>query len=413
MQHTQTADEKPLRQPQTKPPIRPQNPKFSSGPCAKRPNWSPEVLDKAVLGQSHRGKAGKAKLAQVIDLTKAVLPIPEDYRVGIVPASDTGAMEMALWSLLGPKVVDIYAWENFSQTWLKDIVEQLQLQHNAYTADYGDLPDLSTYNPQHDSVFVYNGTTSGVRLPDLDWIADNREGLTICDATSAVFSQSIDFSKLDVITWSWQKALGGEAAHGMLVLSPRAVARLQSYTPTWPMPKIFTLAKKGKLIEGIFRGATINTPSMLCVEDAIDAMQWLQSIGGQAGAQAISDENLAIVSDWVAETAWIDFLAKRPETRSNTSICLCITDARFTALPEPKQQETINALCTLLEEEGVAYDIKAYKTAPVGLRLWAGATIEPDNLRALLPWLTWAFDTVMSAQLNYSLSPAGRGNNSL
>ncbi len=378
-----------------KPNIRPQNPKFSSGPCAKRPSWSPDVLRDAVLGQSHRGKMGKAKLAEVISLTNALLPIPDDYRVGIVPASDTGAMEMALWSLLGPKMVDIYAWENFSKTWLKDIAEQLNIPHQSYHADYGDLPDFSQYNPNHDSVFVYNGTTSGVRVPDLDWIADDRTGLTICDATSAVFSQDIDFTKLDVATWSWQKALGGEAAHGMLVLSPRAVERLTTYTPPWPMPKIFTLAKNGKLLEGIFRGETINTPSMLCVEDAIDAMKWLQSIGGAPAAQAISDENLAIVSDWVAQSDWVDFLAVRPETRSNTSICLRITDARFNALSEAEQWAKVNALCALLEAEGAGYDIKAYKTAPAGLRLWGGATVEPDNLRALLPWIDWAFAEVM------------------
>ncbi len=378
-----------------KPTIRPQNPKFSSGPCTKRPNWSPDVLGNAVLGRSHRGKAGKEKLAEVIALTKSLLPIPDDYRVGIVPASDTGAMEMALWSLLGPKTVDIFAWENFSKTWLKDIAEQLQITHQAYDTDYGNLPDLSLYNPNHDCVFVYNGTSSGVRVPHLDWIDDARQGLTICDATSAVFSQDIDFSKLDVVTWSWQKALGGEGAHGMLVLSPRAVERLTTYTPSWPMPKIFTLAKNGTLLEGIFRGETINTPSMLCVEDVIDAMRWLQSIGGAAAAQAISDENLAIVSDWVAQRDWIDFLATRPETRSNTSICLSITDARFTALSEDERWEKIHALCELLEAEHAGYDIKAYKTAPAGLRLWAGATVEPDNLRALLPWIDWAFAEVM------------------
>ncbi|PIE45686.1 MAG: phosphoserine transaminase [Gammaproteobacteria bacterium] len=378
-----------------KPINKPENPCFSSGPCSKRPGWTPEALSHAVLGKSHRGKAGKAKLAEVIELTKAILPIPDNYHVGIVPASDTGAVEMALWSLLGPKTVDLYAWESFSQTWLREVVNQLKLDNNQYTADYGELSDLSNYNPDNDSVFVFNGTTSGVRVPDLNWIDNDRDGLTICDATSAVFSQSIDFNRLDVATWSWQKALGGEAAHGMIVLSPRAVNRLESYTPTWPMPKIFTLTKNGKLNRDIFLGSTINTPSMLCVEDAIDAMKWLQSIGGQAGAQAISDENLAIISDWVAKTSWIDFLARLPETRSNTSICLSITDKRFTTLSDSEQRDKIKSLCTLLESENAAYDINAYKAAPPGLRIWAGATIEPKNVAALLPWIEWAFRKVI------------------
>lgn len=379
----------------TKPQKKPDNPNFSSGPCAKRPGWSPEVLQNAVLGRSHRGAAGKTKLAKAIQLSKDLLPIPDDYRLGIVPASDTGAVEMALWSLLGQRTVDLYAWENFSQTWLKEVANQLKIKHNQYTADYGELPDLSNYNPNNDCVFVFNGTTSGVRVPNLDWIADEREGLTICDATSAVFSQEINFSKLDVATWSWQKALGGEAAHGIIVLSPRAVQRLETYTPSRPLPKIFTLAKNGKLNEGIFEGATINTPSMLCVEDAIDAMKWLQSIGGQAAAQAISDKNLAIVSSWVTKNDWIDFLATSPQTRSNTSICLKVTDERFTDLSVDAQWSFIKQLCDLLETEHVAYDIKAYKTAPPGLRLWAGATIEPNNMAALLPWIEWAFAEVV------------------
>lgn len=379
----------------TKPQQKPQNPNFSSGPCSKRPGWTPNVLSDAVLGKSHRGKAGKAKLAETIQLSTEILDIPEGYRVGIVPASDTGAVEMALWSLLGPKTVDIFAWEAFSKTWLGDVVNQLQLPNNQYTAEYGKLPDLSQYNPSNDSVFVFNGTTSGVRVPHLDWIADDRDGLTICDATSAVFSQAIDFKKLDVVTWSWQKALGGEAAHGMIVLSPRAVERLETHTPSWPMPKIFQLAKNGKLIEGIFQGATINTPSMLCVEDAIDSMKWIQSIGGQSASQAISDKNLAIISDWVAKTDWIEFLAEDPATISNTSICLNITDARFTALTEDEQRAKIKALCALLESEGAAYDINAYKAAPAGLRIWGGATVEPDNISALLPWVEWAFNEVI------------------
>lgn len=384
-----------MTNPVNKPTHKPANPNFSSGPCSKRPGWSPEVLANAVLGKSHRGKAGKTKLAETIQLSKDILNIPTDYKVGIVPASDTGAVEMALWSLLGPKTVDVYAWEAFSSTWLKDVVGQLKIENNQYTADYGKLPDFGHYNAQNDSVFVFNGTTSGVRVPDLDWIADDREGLAICDATSAVFSQGIDFSKLDVVTWSWQKALGGEAAHGMIVLSPRAIQRLETHTPSWPMPKIFLMAKNGKLINGIFEGATINTPSLLCVEDAIDSMKWIQSIGGQAGAQAISDKNLSIISDWVAKTDWVAFLANDESTLSNTSICLNITDARFTALDDAEQRGKIKAMCALLEAEGAANDINAYKDAPAGLRIWGGATVEPDNIRALLPWLDWAFNEVI------------------
>lgn len=384
-----------MTNPIAKPTIKPANPNFSSGPCVKRPGWSPNVLVDAVLGQSHRGKAGKAKLAEVIQLSKDILPIPADYKVGIVPASDTGAVEMALWSLLGPKTVDVYAWEAFSSTWLKDVVSQLKIDNNQYTADYGKLPDFGNYNADNDSVFVFNGTTSGVRVPHLDWIADDRDGLTICDATSAVFSQAIDFTKLDVVTWSWQKALGGEAAHGMIVLSPRAVARLESHTPAWPMPKIFQMTKNGKLIDGIFTGATINTPSLLCVEDAIDSMKWIQSIGGQAGAQAISDKNLAIIREWVANSDWAAFLAEDENTLSNTSICLSITDERFTSLDDTAQRDKIKELCGLLATEGAANDINAYKSAPAGLRIWGGATVEPENISALLPWLDWAFHEVM------------------
>lgn len=379
----------------TKPTVKPNNPNFSSGPCSKRPGWTPDVLSDAVLGKSHRGKAGKAKLAEAIQLSTDILDIPEGYKVGIVPASDTGAVEMALWSLLGPKTVDVYAWEAFSSTWLGDIVKQLKLDNNQYAADYGKLPDFSNYNKKNDTVFVYNGTTSGVRVPDLDWIADDREGLTICDATSAVFSQPIDFNKLDVVTWSWQKALGGEAAHGMIVLSPRAVARLESYTPSWPMPKIFIMAKNGKLIDGIFQGSTINTPSMLCVEDAIDSMKWIQSIGGQTASQTISDKNLAVIADWVAKTDWVEFLAEDPNTLSNTSICLNITDARFTALEETEQRAKIKAMCALLEAENAAYDINAYKAAPAGLRIWGGATVSPEDIAAALPWIEWAFNEVI------------------
>lgn len=373
---------------------KPNNPYFSSGPCAKRPGWSVTTLQQAVLGQSHRGQAGKAKLAEVIRLSTELLGIPADYRVGIVPASDTGAVEMALWSLLGPKPVDVFAWEAFSRTWLNTVVKQLKLEGHQYTADYGALPELSQYQPDHDCVFVYNGTTSGVRVPHLDWIPNDRTGLTICDATSAVFSQAIDFNKLDVTTWSWQKALGGEAAHGMIALSPRAIKRLESHTPTWPMPKIFTLVKNGQLIEGIFQGATINTPSLLAVEDVIDSMNWVKSIGGQPACQAISDKNLAIVENWVTKTNWVDFLAVDPNTRSNTSICLSITDSRFTALTEQEQRQKIKTLCALLEKEKAAYDIAAYKAAPPGLRLWGGATVQPEDLETLLPWLDWAFHQI-------------------
>lgn len=388
---------KPTMKPTMKPTTKPNNPNFSSGPCAKRPGWSLDQLNGAVLGRSHRGKAGKAKLAEVINLSKTILAIPDDYHVGIIPASDTGAVEMALWSLLGPKTVDIYAWEAFSKTWLGDIVNQLKLPNNQYTAPYGELPDLTNYHSDNDSVFVFNGTTSGVRLPHLDWIADNRTGLTICDATSAVFSQTLDFNKLDVVTWSWQKVLGGEAAHGMIALSPRAVERLETYTPPWPLPKIFTLSKSGKLIADIFEGATINTPSMLCVEDAIDSMQWVNAIGGQSACQAISDKNLAIIKAWVARTDWVDFLAKVPDTYSNTSICLVITDSQFNAMEEGEQRNKIKSLCALLESENAAYDINAYKSAPPGLRIWGGATVANDDISALLPWIEWAYHTVMTA----------------
>ncbi|PID65871.1 MAG: phosphoserine transaminase [Gammaproteobacteria bacterium] len=381
---------------QQKPTIKPKNPHFSSGPCSKRPGWQPTVLANAALGRSHRGQAGRAKLAEVIRLSADILSIPSTYKVGIVPASDTGAMEMALWSLLGPKSVDVFAWDAFSLRWLDDIVRQLKVNHHQYIADYGELADLSQYNPDNDCVFVLNGTSSGVRVPDLDWIADKRQGLTICDATSAVFSQSIDFHKLDVATWSWQKALGGEAAHGMLALSPRAVKRLQTHVPAWPIPKIFRLAENGQLIDEIFQGATINTPSMLCVEDVIDSMHWVQSIGGQAACQAISDKNLAIISAWVKHTAWVEFLAQDPNTRSNTSICLSITDQRFTCLSDRQQRAKINTMCQLLEDNNAAYDIRAYRLAPAGLRIWGGATVQPEDITALLPWLEWAFQQIIA-----------------
>jgi len=379
-----------------KPTQKPDNPNFSCGPCSKRPGWTPAVLADAALGRSHRSKIAKAKLAEVIELSKALLDIPEDYQLGIVPASDTGAFEMALWSLLGSRTVDVYAWEAFSTDWLNDIAKQLKIPHHPYSADYGQLPDLQQYNSENDSVFAFNGTTSGVRLPHTAWISDDRTGLTICDATSAVFSQHVDFSKLDVTTWSWQKALGSEAAHGMIALSPRAAERLQTHQPGWPMPKIFTMSKNGKLIEGIFRGETINTPSLLCVEDVLDSMKWVQSIGGQKACQAISDKNLAIISAWVEKTDWIDFLVQDSSTRSNTSICLSISDSHFTQLSDAAQRATIKQLCALLEIEQAAFDINAYRSAPPGLRIWGGATVEPHNIKALLPWLEWGFAEVMS-----------------
>lgn len=373
----------------TTPGIRPANPNFSSGPCAKRPGWSLSKLEDACLGRSHRSKPGKAKLAQALALTRSVLGIPDDYKIGIVPASDTGAVEMAMWSLLGERPVDMLAWESFGSGWVTDVIKQLKLDNaRKIEADYGQLPDLSSVNPAHDVVFTWNGTTSGVRVPNADWIAADREGLTICDATSAAFAQDLDWAKLDVTTYSWQKVLGGEAAHGMIILSPRAVERLESYTPPWPMPKIFRLTKGGKLIDGIFKGETINTPSMLCVEDYIDALEWAQSIGGLKGLKARADSNLEALTKWVDNTPWVDFLCADVANRSNTSVCLTIVDP---ALNEEQQAAASKKLASLLDAEGVAYDIGAYRDAPAGLRIWAGATIELSDMQALLPWLDWAY----------------------
>ena len=381
--------------PVDKPNQRPLNPNFSSGPCAKRPGWTLDALDDALLGRSHRSKEGKAKLARAIDQTRSVLGIPEDYRIGIVPASDTGAVEMALWSLLGARGVDVLAWESFGSGWVGDVLNQLKLDDvRRIDAGYGELPDLSLVNADRDIVFTWNGTTSGVRVPDGDWIADDRQGLTICDATSAVFAMDLPWQKLDVTTYSWQKVLGGEAAHGMLILSPRAVERLQSYSPSWPMPKIFRLTKGGKLIEGVFRGETINTPSMLCVEDYLDTLTWAENSGGLAGLMARSNANLAVIEDWVARTDWVDFLAATPETRSNTSVCLKIVDPWFEGLSEDDQAATAKKLAALLDEAGIAYDIGAYRDAPPGLRIWAGATVEHTDLELLMPWLDWAFNEV-------------------
>ena len=379
----------------TKPDIRPSNPRFSSGPCAKRPGWSLAALEGALLGRSHRAKDPKAKLAETIDLSKAILGMPKDWRLGIVPASDTGAVEMALWSLLGPKGVDILAWESFSKDWATDVTKQLKLSDvRVISAGYGQLPDLAQVDKARDLVFVWNGTTSGVRLPNADFIADDREGLAICDATSAAFAMELPWSKLDVVTWSWQKVLGGEAAHGMLALSPRAVARLESYKPSWPMPKIFRMTKDGKINEGIFKGETINTPSMLCVEDAIDGLRWAESVGGLKGLVARSEANLAAIAGWVATSDWAAFLADDAATRSCTSICLKIVAPWFTALDAEGQAAAAKKLSSILEKEGVALDAANYRDAPPGLRIWGGATVETSDIVALLPWLDWAFASV-------------------
>lgn len=370
----------------------PGNPRFSSGPCAKRPGWAVDNLARAPLGRSHRAKVGKDRLKRAIALTRTVLNVPDTHLIGIVPASDTGAVEMAMWSMLGARGVDMLAWESFGKGWVTDVTRQLQLDDvRVLEADYGHLPDLATVDCDRDVVFTWNGTTSGVRVPDGDWISDDRAGLTICDATSAAFAQDLPFDKLDVVTFSWQKVLGGEGAHGILILGPRAVERLETYTPSWPLPKIFRLTKGGKLIAGIFEGATINTPSMLCVEDYLDALDWAQSIGGLTALIGRADESASLLSDWVSETSWIDFLAVDPVTRSNTSICLSITDADVAALDEAGQRAFAKGLVARLEGRGVAYDIGAYRDAPPGLRIWAGATVEPDDIRALLPWLDWAF----------------------
>jgi phosphoserine aminotransferase len=374
------------------PQIRPACPHFSSGPCAKRPGWSLQILTDAVLGRSHRSKLGKAKLKRAIDLTRNVLQVPGSHRIAIVPASDTGAIEMALWSLLGARPVTMLAWESFGEGWVTDVVKQLKLKDvTLLKAGYGELPDLSKVDPASDVVFTWNGTTSGVRVPNADWIAADRTGLTICDATSAAFAQPLDFPKLDVVTFSWQKALGGEGAHGMLILSPRAVERLTSYTPPRPLPKIFRLTNNGKLIEGIFEGETINTPSMLCVEDYLDTLQWAKSIGGLKALMARSDANAKAIAGWVARTPWIDFLAQNPAVRSNTSVCLKVVDPAVLKLSADAQAAFVKSLAAALEKEGVAYDIDAYRDAPPGLRIWCGATVETPDIEALTLWLDWAF----------------------
>ncbi|KTS38879.1 phosphoserine aminotransferase [Methylobacterium indicum] len=374
------------------PEVRPRAPFFSSGPCAKRPGWTPEALSDAALGRSHRAKLGKAKLKQAIDLTRSVLQVPADYRIGIVPASDTGAVEMAMWSLLGARPVDMLAWESFGETWVTDAIKQLKLDARVIKAPYGRLPDLSTVDTRtRDVVFTWNGTTSGVRVPNADWIAADREGLTICDATSAAFAQDLDWPKLDVVTFSWQKVLGGEAAHGMLILSPRAVARLESHVPAWPMPKIFRMTKGGKLIEGIFQGETINTPSMLAVEDYIDALLWAEQLGGLPALRARADRNAGVIADWVARTPWIANLAEDPATASNTSVCLVVSDPDVVGRGPEAVAAVAKGITTALDREGVALDIGSYRDAPPGLRIWCGATVEASDLEALTPWLDWAF----------------------
>jgi len=380
-----------------KPLTRPNNPRFSSGPTAKRPGWTLDALSDAALGRSHRAKGPKAKLAEVIEKSRAILGIPADYRVGIVPASDTGAVEMAMWSLLGARPVDLLAWESFGEGWVTDAIKQLKLADaRVLKADYGRLPDLAQVDPAHDVVFTWNGTTSGVCVPDADWIAADREGLTICDATSAAFAMPLDWAKLDVTTWSWQKVLGGEGGHGMLVLSPRAVARLESFTPDRPLPKIFRLTKSGKLNEGIFKGETINTPSMLAVEDALDGLRWVEEIGGLDALIQRSRANLVAFERWVAETVWVDFLATDKASRSSTSICLRIVDPLVTGLDADAQAAVPKRIAQLLEAEGVALDINGYRDAPPGLRIWGGGTVETADVEALLPWLDWAFATAMA-----------------
>jgi phosphoserine aminotransferase len=383
----------------TKPAARPVNPRFSSGPCAKIPGWTPALLENALLGRSHRSGEGKARLKYAIDLTREILGVPDDYLIGIVPASDTGAVEIALWSMLGARGVDLLTWESFGSGWVTDVLKQLKLDDTrVIDAAYGELPDLAMVQTKsRDVVFTWNGTTSGVRVRDGSWISDDREGITICDATSAAFAQDLDWPKLDAVTFSWQKVLGGEAAHGMLILSPRAVARLENYTPEWPLPKIFRLTKNGKINSAIFEGATINTPSMLCVEDYIVALEWAKSLGGLTGLISRADANAAVLAGWVERTGWIDHLALVPETRSNTSVCLKLSANEVSGMSEEDAIALPKRIVTLLAEEGVALDIGAYRDAPAGFRIWCGATVEASDLEALLPWLDWAYTEVLTA----------------
>jgi phosphoserine aminotransferase len=381
-----------------KPAMRPARPEFSSGPCAKRPGWSPENLRNAVLGRSHRSKIGKARLKEAIDRTREVLAVPDDFLIGIVPGSDTGAVEMAMWSMLGARPVQLLAFESFGKDWVTDVTKQLKIEAEVLDAAYGELPDLTKVRKDADLVFTWNGTTSGVRVPNADFIAADREGIVICDATSAAFAQDLDWAKLDVVTFSWQKALGGEAAHGVLILSPRAVARLESYTPAWPMPKLFRMTKGGKVTLDLFEGATINTPSMLAVEDAVDALKWAASIGGLEEMKRRANANLGVLESWAQKTGWVAFLAEDPAIRSNTSVCLKVIDPKVTSLSGDAQAEFAKKLAALLEKEGVALDVGGYRDAPPGLRIWCGATVDTSDLDALTPWLDWAFAAV-SAEL--------------
>ena len=376
-----------------KPNIKPNHPYFSSGPCSKRPGWSLNALSDAFLGRSHRAKTGKAKLNEVIIKSKQVLELPDDYFVGIVPGSDTGAIELAMWSLLGERPVEVCGWETFGLTWVKDITKQLKLPNvtTHQTSTYGEIPDLSKVNFDNDVVFTWNGTTSGACVPDAEWIPNDRKGLSICDATSAVFAMDMDFTKLDVITWSWQKVLGGEGAHGMIALSPRAVERLESYEPSWPMPKIFQIAKNKKFTKEIFEGATINTPSLLATEDAIDALNWCIEVGGQKELIKRSKNNLGVIKNWIEKNDWVEFLATDPKTYSSTSICFKFTHSDFTKLDNDNQKKLVKELCSLIEKEDAGYDINAYKDAPAGIRIWGGATVESSDIEKVLPWIEWAF----------------------
>src|ERR1700687_5706231 len=375
-----------------KPGVRPLVPHFSSGPCAKRPGWNLQALTDALIGRSHRSKSGRAKLKRAIELTREILGVPAEHRVGIVPASDTGAAEMALWSMLGSRPVTVLAWESFGEGWVTDVVKQLKLKDvTLIKADYGELPDLAAIDSATDVVFTWNGTTSGVRVPDADWIAADRQGLTICDATSAAFAQPLDWAKLDVVTFSWQKVLGGEAAHGMLILSPRAVERLETYKPAWPLPKIFRMIKGGKLNEGIFEGETINTPSMLCVEDYLDALNWAKSVGGLKALIARADANARVLADWKTKTPWVDFLASDPAIRSNTSVCMKVVAPAITSRTPDAQADFAKKLVALVEKEGAGYDFAHYRDAPAGLRIWCGATVEAKDVALLTQWIDWAF----------------------
>ena len=378
-----------------KPNLKPDNPNFSSGPTTKRPNWSLSNLKSAHLGRSHRSAECKSKLSEVITRTKKILNLPEDYLLGIMPGSDTGALEASLWNLLGLRGVDVLAWENFGKEWVIDVVDELKIEdRNLHLSDYGTLPDLTKVNFSRDVIFTWNGTTSGVRVPNGDWIPDDREGLTICDATSAIFAMPIDYNKCDVLTWSWQKVLGGEAGHGMLALSPRALQRLQTYQPPWPIPKVFRIASKKKLISGIFEGNTINTPSMLCVEDAIDGLNWSEEIGGLDELFRRSNTSLSLIETWVQNISWVDFLNVNKQTRSNTGITFKIVEDWFVKKEEKQQRDIMKEITSLLTKENIAYDINGYPKAPPSFRVWGGGTVEPDNIKKLLPWIDWAYHQV-------------------